>query len=196
MKFNIGSLSDLGVIGIIGMLGVSAYNFYKQRKATHNLTEKIGISMSEIEKRTPVDIQEAVIDRAVRNAVERKVSYAVQEAVNNVSAQIRGDMDKEIRKDVDGVYDQLRGEVEDRVTQQVATIDVEGMRKSVQRKAEEKVFKDFCSFTGIGKMFGLPNNGSSGYGTKDLSAISDILDHFWSDSDKQKALNTLMGNRS
>ena len=187
IKFN-----EVGIFGIVvGVVG-AAYGIWQEKKRS-DISKKLDVSLEELEKKTPVDIREDIVNKATMNAVDRVVSAAVQQAVEKVSDQIRSDADSMIRKDVDRVYADLKDGMQERVNEEIDAIDYDEMRSSVRRKAEQKVFDEFCGVVNLGKMFGSGQVRSGG--SYSLNEVSGILDQFWSDSDKQKALNTIFGNR-
>ncbi len=187
IKFN-----EVGIFGIVvGVVG-AAYGIWQEKKRS-DLSKKLDASLEELEKKTPVDIREDIVNKATMNAVDRVVSAAVQQAVEKVSDQIRSDADSMIRKDVDRVYADLKDGMQERVDEEIDAIDYDEMRSSVRRKAEQKVFDEFCSIVNLGKMFGSgqykPN------GNMSMGEVKGIMEQFYFDSEKLEALKTIFGNR-
>lgn len=187
MKIN---LNDAGIFGIIvGFVG-AIYGAYRTKKS-NEIAQKLDLSLQKLEERTPIDIRQDVIRRATQNAVEHQVRDAVAKAIEEVGESIRSDMDRMIRKDVDGVYNDLKSQVSERVGEEIANLDYEAMREGIRRKAEKKVFDEFCSVSGVGRIFGDIRRGNG----VDTGDIAKILNQFTFSSDKQRALDSLLGKR-
>lgn len=186
IKFN-----EVGIIGIVvGVIG-TAYGIWRDKKA-NDIGKKLNRAIDELDKSTVVDVQQDIITAATNRAVERQVASAVKKAIDNVSKQIRDDCDSMIRKDVDRVYSDLKESVQERVSEEIASIDYDEMRADIRRKAERKVFDEFCNVSNIGRVFGNVMRGSNN-AVQSMEEVSGILSQFWSDSDKIKALNTIFG---
>lgn len=185
IKFN-----EMGILGIV--LGIGGAIFAGiQTKHANDIARKLDRSIDTLDKSTVLQVQQSIIDVATNKAVERQVSGAVRTAVDNVSTKIRSDMDSMIRRDVDCVYNELKNSVKDRMAKEVANIDYDELRSEIKEMAKEKVFDEFCRWGNVGKMFGNVARGNS----VDLTDVSDILSQFTFDSDRQKALDTIFGNR-
>ena len=140
------NLSGTGIFGIIvGACGIGygLYREYKANKKMEALSEKIGASMDKIEKNVPVEIEQDIIDKAIQNAVDRKVSAAAKDAVDAVRGDIRNEISKQVRKNVDACYETMQDEVSDKISEQVANIDQYALQDRVTKKAEDKILKRF-----------------------------------------------------
>lgn len=185
IKFN-----EVGIISlVVGAIG-TVYGIVQAKKA-NDVSKKLSKAIDELDKSTVVEVQNDIIAAATNRAVERQVASAVKKAIDNVSKQIRDDCDSMIRKDVDRVYNDLKENVQERVSEEIASIDYDEMRADIRRKAERKVFDEFCNATSIGRVFGNVVRGSNNI--QNMEDVSGILSQFWSDSDKIKALNTIFG---
>ena len=185
IKFN-----ELGIFGIIvGAAGTIIGGILL--KKGNDIAKKLDRSIEDLDKNTVVDIQQNLIEKATEQAVERQVSGAVKKAIENVSSQIRSDMDSMIRKDVDCVYSDMKDNIQERVSEEIDSIDYDELRNDIRRKAERKVLDEVMSFSGIGQVFSGVRNVANG----DLGGISDILSQFDSDWDRTQALKTLLAKR-
>lgn len=189
MSINV-RFNEVGIIGlVVGAIG-TVYGIV-QAKKTDNVGKKLGKAIDQLDKSTVIEVQHDIIEAATNKAVERQVASAVKKAIDRVSEQIRSDCDSMIRKDVDRVYNDLKESVQERVSEEIASIDYDEMRADIRRKAEHKVFEEVCGVMNVGKIFG---NVATGRSRVDLSDVSDILNQFTFSSDKQKALSTLLGS--
>lgn len=190
MAINI-KLNEVGIISlVVGAIG-TVYGIV-QAKKTNDVGKKLSKAIDELDKSTVVNVQQDIITAATNRAVERQVASAVKKAIDNVSQQIRDDCDSMIRKDVDRVYSDLKESVQERVSEEIASIDYDEMRADIRRKAERKVFDEFLNAGSIGRVFGNVMRGSNN-AIQNMEDVSGILSQFWSDSDKIKALNTIFG---
>ena len=190
MSINI-KFNEVGIIGlVIGAIG-TGYGIWREKRS-NDLAKKLDTTLSSLESKTKVDISQDVIDKAVKNAVERHANACVKKVAQETADLIRDDMDSMIRKDVDRVYNDLKESVQERVSEEIASIDYDEMRAEIRRKAERKVFDEFCNVSNIGRVFGNVVRGSNN-AVQNMEEVSGILSQFWSDSDKIKALNTIFG---
>lgn len=167
MKFNSDAAGSLGIIGGIAAIVYAAYQTHKMKNAAN----KLEMSLEDVAKRTPVDIQKAFLDKVVERAVDREVHKAVQNSAKFVTSQIQSDMDGLIRKDVNAAYADIRHDVEDRVTSAVNEIDVDALKADIREKVGNKMVNQLWNMSGIGKMLG-QNESSGGL---DLSGLKDVL---------------------
>ena len=145
--------NDLGIVGVVvGVIG-TAYGIWREKKS-NDLSKKLNKAIDQLDKSTVIEVQNDVIETATNKAVERQVASAVKKAIDKVSEQIRGDCDSMIRKDVDRVYNNLKESVQERVSEEVASIDYDEFREEIQRKAEHKVFEEVKDAMNVGKIFG------------------------------------------
>jgi hypothetical protein len=148
IKFN-----EVGIIGlVIGAIG-TGYGIWREMKS-NNLAKKLDTTLSSLESKTTVDISQDVIDKAVKNAVEHHANACVKKVAQETADLIRDDMDSMIRKDVDRVYNDLKESVQERVSEEIASIDYDEFREEIQRKAEHKVFEEVKDAMNVGKIFG------------------------------------------
>lgn len=148
VKFN-----EVGIIGlVVGAIG-TAYGIWREKKS-NDLAKKLDTTLSSLENKTKVDISQDVIDKAVKNAVERHANACVKKVTQETADLIRDDMDSMIRKDVDRVYNDLKESVQERVSEEIASIDYDEFREEIQRKAEHKVFEEVKDAMNVGKIFG------------------------------------------
>lgn len=133
-----------GPIGIsVGLVGVavSAYQSYKSREKTDATMHKLDLTLDDINKKAPVDIEDAVVNKAIERAVEREVRIAVNDTARRVREDIHDEIKKEVKKEVEAQYNKIAEEVSDKISDQVAQIDEYALKDRVTKKAEEKVMR-------------------------------------------------------
>lgn len=157
-----GKFEGLGVVGIVcGLFGLG-YSWFQSRKIA-DVSNKLGMTIEEMSRSAPVDIQKAFVERAIEKSVDREVAKTVKEYAKSTGSQIRIDMDAMIRKDVDNVYEDIRDKVGTKVEDEVSKIDIDEMKKGIRDRVEAKMFRELWNITGIGKMFGGSSGSSSSF---------------------------------
>lgn len=155
--------NSIGIFGIVAGIAGLGYALYRDNKA-NKMAEKIGLSVTEVENRTQIDVDQAIVDKAIQNAVERKVSAATNEAIEGIRSDIQEEISSKVRRSVDDAYQRLSEDVTEKISQQVAAIDEYALRDKVIQKAQAIVVKkaetgvngvlnDFNSYLGDVKKF-------------------------------------------
>jgi hypothetical protein len=124
--------TDLGLLGAFGLL---IYGGVKQ----YQVAKKLDMSVTDLSKKTPVEISDAAVNSAVEKAVERETKMAVKSAVKTIVSAGEEEMKKEIHAEVKAQYDDISDKVTKQVSEEVANIDEAKLRKKVEDKAEEIV---------------------------------------------------------
>ena len=136
------NMENIGFWGIIlGVVGIG-YAIYEDKKV-RDTAGKIDLSLEDISKNAPVDIQQHVVDKAIERAIDREVKIAVATTAKEVRSDIQGEIQREVRKEVDSAYKELSKEVSDRISDQVAQIDEYALKEKVSKEAEKKILKKF-----------------------------------------------------
>lgn len=135
-------INGVGVLGIVLGIGGLAYAAWQQKKSD-DLAKKLDISIADLEKKTKVEIQSDVVDKAMRNAVDREVKSIVVETAKQVRYDIRNEVNEAVRAEVKENLEKIREEVSEEISDQVAAIDEYELKNTVTKKAEEKILKKF-----------------------------------------------------
>ena len=122
-----------GFVFGLGGLGIAAWF----AKKNDDLADKIDKSLSDIEKATPIEIRDDIIDRAIQNAANKKVGKAMESAVNSVKdnydRQIRSGVGNEIEKQ----FESIGQNVSDEVVRQIASMNKNAMAERIIPKVEK-----------------------------------------------------------
>lgn len=118
----------------LGCIAVSKIN---------KIGKKFDKGVTDIESITVKEIQDRVVEDAVRNAAEDKVGQYVYRAHKEVMDIARDEIRKEVTPAVKEAKDSIKDQVTTEITAQVANIDIDDMRKSVREKAEGQVLSKF-----------------------------------------------------
>lgn len=193
MKVNFG-FDSMGIVGLgLGLLGIG-YAAYREHRM-NQLTKKIGMSMAEIGARTPDVIQDNIVDQAVKNAVEIQARATVDSAADKAILATSTWMDNEITKAVKERYANMDSEIAEKVNKRIEGLNLDDISDKARRKVEGEVLKKVLQIGNLGGML-IPGNRSNNFSSENLSAVSSILDQFWSDSEKKNALSIIFGNRN
>lgn len=156
-NLNLGTeLSGLGGLGVLGLIGMGIYAVVKTVQLD-KLAKKLDMSLEELEKKTPVEVEQGVVDKAIDAAVTREVRREVRETSKRVGDDIRKDMDTQVRAAVKEQYDDISDQVTAKIAEEVANINEAALQKKVEKRAEEMVIRklDHSTDGAIAKM----NNG-------------------------------------
>lgn len=134
--------NGIGALGIIMGIGGLIFAGW-QAKKQNELEEKIGIAMKDLENKTPVEIKDEMVNKAIRNAVDREVKIAVNDTVKTVKNDIHKEVETEVRKEVTASFQTIKAETAEKISNQVALIDEGALKAEVTRKAEDKILKKF-----------------------------------------------------
>lgn len=133
-----GSFSGFGPIGLlIGIAGLG-FSIWQTRNLKHT-SEKLDMTLEEINKNTNIDIQQTVVDKAIERAVEREVRLAVIDTTRRVRDDIYDEIRNEVKKEVEAQYKKITDEVSEKISEQVSNIDEYALKDRVTKRAEEKV---------------------------------------------------------
>ena len=124
------------LIGVAG-IGFSIYETSQNKK----VAEKVDLTIREISEKETIDIQDALVNKAIERAVEREVRIAVADTARRVREDIHDTVKNEVRKEIEREYNKISEEVSDKISEQVAQIDEYALKKRVEAKAEEKVMR-------------------------------------------------------
>lgn len=190
--FNFDGMGALGIgLGIAGTL-FAAW----QGKKTSDMARKLDISVKSLAKKTPVQVSQDIVNKAVKTAADKKANEAVTRSINSITSGMKESMSKKITTDVNNTYDSIKENIVNDTMKKVEKWDMQNMRTEVKAMVVDKAFNKLRSASEIARFF----RGDYDYddddddSSIDLEQASGILDQFWSSDDKLKALG-LIANR-
>lgn len=127
------------VLGGIAAIGYAVYNTNKLSKTS----EKLDMTLDDISKKTNIDVEQSIVDKAIERAVDRRVASATNEAVKRIREDIHSSISNTVKKEVEAQYKLVSDEVSEKISSQVAAIDEYAFKEKVMRKAEDKIIKKF-----------------------------------------------------
>lgn len=177
-------INEAGVTGIVVGVAGLIYGIWRERKA-NELAKKLDVSLKDLENRTPVDIREDVVNKAITNAVEHQVKESVKKAAEEVVKEA-------VQEELNSIRDKLEAETETLFKKELDDLNFDEIRDRVQRKLEKKAFEKLCDMYGIGgKIF----NGASKIISGDYSGVSSFANAFDNDWYRLEAIKALVGKR-
>lgn len=132
--------------GIVGLLGVTVgligvgYAFGTHSKMA-KISENLDRSIEDLASKTPIDIPDSMIERAVEKAVAYEVKQAVCKAKDAVIVDVKRDIHKQVSDAVESEYSNIKGVVLEEVTNEAAKIDVKRVRSDIEKAAKEAVLE-------------------------------------------------------
>ena len=126
-NFNIDGMGIFGIV--IGFAGLLFAGW--QAKKTDDICRKLGSSMEDVEKKTMVDIQDSIINKAVEKAVDREVKLAVADTAAKIRDDIHGDVASRVKEAVNDNLDAIESAVETKAQELVNEIDKNAFQKRI-----------------------------------------------------------------
>ena len=128
-----------GLVVATALTAISTATLIKANK----IGKKFDKGVTELESITIKDIQEKMVEDAVKNAAEDKVGQYVYRAHKEVMDIARDEIKKEVTPAVNAAKVEIKDKVSAEIIDQASKIDIEDMRKSVREKAENQVLSKF-----------------------------------------------------
>lgn len=139
----IGSIA-IGACGIIvGAIGIG-YGI-GQKKKVDDISDRLDQKINEIADIVDVDIADAVIDEAVKVAVDREAKTAVQKAISNIISSTKAEMANQITLEIDRQKAMIRDDVTKEVTRQVSRLSINELKETVVEQAKTEAMEKLQS---------------------------------------------------
>ena len=129
----------MGICGFVGVVAGWGSNHRKMRK----LAEKVDMTLEGLERATKEDIQEAILEEAVRNAAEHKVEKWARISAAQIQADMKKDISDRVKKEVAAAEGLVTKQVAETIAAQVAKIDEDALRKEVTKEAKQLIVDKF-----------------------------------------------------
>lgn len=131
-------------IAAIAGAGAVAFAVYIAKKC-NDICAKLGKSLEEIDKATPVEVAQSAINEAVERAVKLRVDEAVRDVAKTAVDGIRSDITKEAKHEVELAYSDVRGDVKDALMRQIGDVNISRVREEVIDNAKKEAARKFDS---------------------------------------------------
>lgn len=132
----------IGVAGIaVGLVGVG-YAICAHSKMGA-ISKNLDRSIDELASKTPVDIPDDMIERAVEKNVAYEVKQAAGKTTDRVFEEIKRDIHKQVSDAVEAEYTDIKAVVLKELTDEAAKIDAKRVRADVERAAKTRALEKF-----------------------------------------------------
>lgn len=132
----------VGLLGItFGLVGIG-YAMGTHSKMAR-ISENLDRSIEDLASKTPVDIPNDMIERAVEKAVAYEVKQAVSKATDGVMLDIKRDIHKQVSDAVESEYSNIKDIVLRELTNEASKIDTKRVRADVEKAAKEAALEKF-----------------------------------------------------
>lgn len=134
------NFEGMGIFGLALGLLATGYAVYQTNKLSKT-TSKLDMSIADVESKTQIDIDQSIVDKALQNAVDKKVERAASEAVAAVKSDFHQTIYSAVKKEVDEQYTRISDEVGEKVTKEIEGITKEKISNSIQTRLQPELKK-------------------------------------------------------
>lgn len=107
------------------------------------VAKKVGMAANELKAASVHDIQQGIVEQAVKAAAEENVASCIRTVKNEVMNDAREQIGKEVKQAVRDCEAVTQKEVLDKISQEASRIDMVELKKSARDKAEQKILDKF-----------------------------------------------------
>lgn len=130
-------------IGAMVMASNARKESEKGKEELVNVANKLGKSIEDLKENTEVEISDAIVKKAVDEAVKREANEQVKEATKRAIFEIKMDISSRIKEEIDNAYSDLKGKVQEEMEKQVADVDIRTIKKEIVETATRKAKYEF-----------------------------------------------------
>lgn len=142
MKPNVTAIAGLifGACGIITAAIGIGYGVGQKRKLD-DISERLNKKIDEIAGDVDVDISDAVIDEAVKVAVDREAKSATQKAISSIISAKKAEMANQITLEIDRQKAAIKDDVTKEVSRQISRLSINELKESVVEQAKTEAME-------------------------------------------------------
>ncbi len=129
-------------VGLVGGAGACGYLGYRLHKA-NTLLKKIGLALDKMAGEEEKNIDDKLVETAVKQAAENKVGKALEQAENDAIKTVRHEIKKQVKEAVDAEAKKITDEVSDEIGKQASEIDMDILKKKITDKAQDRIMQKF-----------------------------------------------------
>lgn len=134
------STDFFGALGIFaGLAGICFFGWQSTKMS--ETAKKLDMSLEELSRKQPVDIQESVVNKAVQRAVERQVHDHVNSAIGTDLITDLSDMNTRVKEAVNDRFDELSKKTSSLVAKEISGWDLTELRRKVKEDARDKIIE-------------------------------------------------------
>lgn len=142
MNINLSGNNLLGGLAVALVGGLVLDSYIKSRNAKkkgQSIEKKLDVAINKIADATEVEIEDAIIQKAVKKKVDKVVGQTIENAANEAVNGLKLELDSQIREKVKAEFDLNSGLVKAKMQEEVDKIDVEQLRKEVISGAKRAI---------------------------------------------------------
>lgn len=129
-------------VGLVGGAGACGYLGYRLFKA-NKLLKKIGLALDKMVGEEEKNIDDQIVEAAVKQAAENKVAKALEQAENDAIKNVKYEIRKQVKEAVEAESKKVTDEVSEEISKQAAAIDLQKLRDQVTEKAKSQILQKF-----------------------------------------------------
>ena len=133
--------ADLIGWGVIAGVGGALLFGIRSSIKMGRVSDKLGIAVKDLKNKSSVQVSQAIIDRAARDAADEAVTAAVRRAVDDTTVAIRDDVTRQVRDAVQNRYSEISKEVSKELKKQIMKIDIHELREEVKDDAKDLIME-------------------------------------------------------
>lgn len=121
---------------LLAALGVDIYEHQKVAK-------KIDTAAGNLKAASVKEIQDGIVEKAVKSAADEKVAAYMRGLHNQVMDEANTELSKAAKKAVEDASAEVKVKVGEKISEEAAKIDISELKKSARDKAEAKILEKF-----------------------------------------------------
>lgn len=125
---------------VTGLSVMTALYCRKQLKSATKLINKAAEKISDV---TIVDVNQAIVDSAIRNSVDREVKHAISRTLRLCEDEIINESSKRVNAAVQQSYGKISKAVTDSIAKAAAKVDQNEIMEAATEKAKELLLERF-----------------------------------------------------
>lgn len=107
------------------------------------IARKLDTSIGELSRKSKLDVDASIVEKAVQLSVNREVGYMVTSAANAIVRDASADMRVKVDRAVNSVYKDVTDAVSKEVAKHVANLDMGALTAKVRTEAKEAILEKF-----------------------------------------------------
>ena len=149
---------------------------YIQGRKSHEIANKLDMSLDELSRKTKLDITDSMVNAAVDKITNREVGSMVRSKASEISSDISHRLTTDIHDAVKSSYEEAKIGIENKLFEECsAVIDPESLKQDIQKKVNERIVAEAWKKLGLDKMFSIGSVGNS-YNETDIEKLAALLD--------------------
>lgn len=122
---------------IAGLAGVVAFMGFRDSDE-HKIARTLDSRLDELSRKSELDIDETIVNEAVKRAVDREINERVKNISWRVEQSFKDGLSKKVAAEVSKSQDDIHKKVTDEVVRQVERLDIREIKKAAAEKGSEK----------------------------------------------------------